>query len=141
MQDARRCPNQIKLRAVKPTAHVKKTLSSDMCGVTIFRRMFRSLGMTWWRCGCSGPRTLRGAFKCHGTLPMCQGRTHTAPKVNYARTCRHEPPVLMPTYTSMPFFAVYYQFPVFYTSNVAPNKVDMEMYIQHTSEKRINTET
>lgn len=27
-----------------------------MCGVTIFRRMFRSLGMTWWRSGCSGPR-------------------------------------------------------------------------------------
>lgn len=87
-----------------------------------------------------GPGTLRGAFKCHGTLPMRQGRTQTAPKVNYARTCKHEPPVLTPTYTSVPFSAAYYQFPVFYTSNVAPNKDDMEMYIQHTRVKHFNTE-
>ena len=105
------------------------------------RRMFRSLGLTWWRRGCSEPRTLRGAFKCHETLPMRQGRTQTDPKVNYARTCKREPPVLMPTYTSVPFSAAYYQIPVLYTSNVAPNKVHIEMYIQHTREKHINTET
>jgi hypothetical protein len=49
-------------------------------------------------------------------------------------------PVLMPTYTSVPFSAAYYQMPVLYTSNVAPNKVHMEMYIEHTREKHINTE-
>jgi len=75
--------------------------------------MFRYLGMTWWGYGCSGPRTLRDAFKCHETLPMRQERTQTAPKVYYARTCKREPPVIMPTYTSVPFSAAYYKFPVF----------------------------
>jgi hypothetical protein len=47
----------------------------------------------------------------------------------------------MPAYSSVTFSAAYYQFPVFYTSNVAPNKVDMGMYTQHTREKHIKTET
>jgi hypothetical protein len=100
-----------------------------MCGVGIFRRLFRSLVMTRWGSGCSGPRTLRGAFKCHETLPTRQGRTQTVPKVNHARTCQR-----------VPFSVAYYQLPVLYTFNVAPIKAEMEMCIQHTREKNINTE-
>jgi hypothetical protein len=67
---------------------------------------------------------------------MRQGRTHTAPKVNYTRAYKRESTALI---YIRAIFGAYFQLPVFYTSNVAPNKAGIEMRIQHTREKHLNT--
>ena len=123
------------------TAHVKKTLSLDVWSrhlpknVPLFGYDMVEMWFLWAPHTSWCIQVSRNAPHTSGENTGCYKSQLRADMQAWAPSSNAH------TYIRAIFCCILSTGRFFYTSNVAPNKVEMEMYIQHTRETHIKTET